>query len=74
MPQQPEIDACYAENASESTERSETMRPEGLRQSDRVSFRMPVEASWANGIGAETKQKAETMLVPKYRKQLGLPT
>jgi hypothetical protein len=65
MPQQPEIDACYAENASESTERSETMRPEGLRQSDRVSFRMPVEASWANGSGAETKQKAETMLVSR---------
>ena len=56
---------CYAENASESTERNETMRPEGLRQSDRVSFRMPVEASWANGSGAETKQKAETMLVSR---------
>ena len=41
------------------------MRPEGLRQSDRVSFRMPVEASWANGSGAETKQKAETMLVSR---------
>ncbi|HXM15321.1 MAG TPA: hypothetical protein VN933_08775, partial [Candidatus Eremiobacteraceae bacterium] len=26
---------------------------------------MPVEASWANGGGAETKQKAETMLVSR---------
>ena len=65
MPPQPETDACYAENVSDSSERSETMRPEGLRQSDRVSFRMPVEASWANGGGAETKQKAETMLVSR---------
>jgi hypothetical protein len=65
MPELPETDACYAENVSDSSERSETMRPEGLRQSDRVSFRMPVEASWANGGGAETKQKAETMLVSR---------
>ena len=65
MPQQPETDACYAENVSPNPVRNETMRPEGLRQSDRVSFRMPVEASWANGSGAETKQKAETMLVSR---------
>jgi hypothetical protein len=65
MPQQPETDACYAENVTNSTERNETMRPEGLRQSDRINFRMPVEASWANGGGAETKQKAETMLVSR---------
>ena len=65
MPQHPETDACYAENVSNSSERSEIMRPEGLRQSDRVSFRMPVEASWVNGSGAESKQKAETMLVSR---------
>src|ERR1700744_3347992 len=71
MPPQRETGACYAENVSEPTkstdltERSETMRPEGLRQSDRVSFRMPVEASWANGSGAETKHQAETMLVSR---------
>jgi hypothetical protein len=65
MTQQSESDACYAENVGNLPERNETMRPEGLRQSDRVSFRMPVEASWANGNGAETKQKAETLLVSR---------
>src|SRR5580692_13091821 len=37
------------------------MRPEGLRQSDRVSFRMPVEASWNGNGGVEVKQSAETL-------------
>ena len=41
------------------------MRPEGLRQSDRVSFRMPVEASWATNGGGETKEIAQTMLVSR---------
>ena len=41
------------------------MRPEGLRQSDRVSFRMPVEASWAGNGGLEVKQSAETLLVSR---------
>jgi hypothetical protein len=65
MPQLPETDACYAENVSNPSERNETMRPEGLRQSDRIHFRMPVETSWVNGGGAESKQKAETMLVSR---------
>jgi PilZ domain len=41
------------------------MRPEGLRQSDRVSFRMPVEASWNGNGGVEVKQSAETLLVSR---------
>src|SRR5580700_123849 len=41
------------------------MRPEGLRQSDRVSFRMPVEASWVGSGGIESRQSAETLLVSR---------
>jgi len=41
------------------------MRPEGLRQSDRVSFRMPVEASWVGNSGREVKHPAETILVSR---------
>jgi hypothetical protein len=41
------------------------MRPEGLRQSDRVSFRMPVEASWVGNGGVEVRQAAETLLVSR---------
>jgi PilZ domain len=41
------------------------MRPEGLRQSDRVSFRMPVEASWVGDGGVEVRQSAETLLVSR---------
>jgi hypothetical protein len=41
------------------------MRSEGLRQSDRVSFRMPVEASWFNSSGAEVRLPAETLLVSR---------
>jgi PilZ domain len=41
------------------------MRPEGLRQSDRVSFRMPVEASWTGNGGLEVTQSAETLLVSR---------
>jgi hypothetical protein len=41
------------------------MYPEGLRQSDRVSFRMPVEASWLNGGGAPVKQTAQTLLISR---------
>jgi len=41
------------------------MRPEGLRQSDRVSFRMPVQASWVGNGGLEVKQSAETLLVSR---------
>ena len=38
---------------------------EGLRQSDRVSFRMPVEASWVSPAGQTISQTAETMLVSR---------
>jgi PilZ domain len=41
------------------------MRPEGLRQSDRVSFRMPVEVSWVGNGGVEVKHSAETLLVSR---------
>ena len=38
---------------------------DGLRQSDRVSFRMPVEASWVSLDGRTLTQTAETMLVSR---------
>jgi PilZ domain len=38
---------------------------DGLRQSDRVSFRMPVEASWATTAGATLTRIAETLLVSR---------
>ncbi len=40
-------------------------RPEGLRQSDRVNFRMPVEASWFAAGGVAVKQMAQTLLVSR---------
>src|SRR5258705_12654101 len=45
--------------------RIEAMRPEGLRQSDRVNFRMPVEASWFAAGGVAVKQMAQTLLVSR---------
>jgi len=48
-----------------SLKRNETMRPEGLRQSDRVSFRIPVDVSWVGNGGLEVKQAAETLLVSR---------
>jgi hypothetical protein len=44
---------------------NETMRSDGLRQSDRVSFRMPVEASWTTSGGETAKHIAETLLVSR---------
>ncbi len=38
---------------------------DGLRQSDRVSFRIPVEASWVSSSGHTITQTAETMLVSR---------
>jgi PilZ domain len=38
---------------------------DGLRQSDRVSFRIPVEASWATAEGATFTQTVETLLVSR---------
>src|SRR5438876_7817240 len=42
-----------------------TTLSDGLRQSDRVSFRMPVEASWVSLDGQTLTQIAETMLVSR---------
>lgn len=38
---------------------------DGLRQSDRISLRMPVEASWATTEGATFTQTVETLLVSR---------
>ena len=44
---------------------NETIRSDGLRQSDRVRFRMPVEVSFAREDGATMRHVAETMLVSR---------
>jgi len=41
------------------------MRPEGIRQSDRVTLRLEVEASWQGGDGATTQKAAESLLVSR---------
>jgi PilZ domain len=38
---------------------------DGLRQSDRVSLRMPLEAAWATGVGTTFSQTVETLLVSR---------
>src|SRR6266478_2037878 len=38
---------------------------DGLRQSDRVTFRMPVDASWVSLDGQTLTQTAETILVSR---------
>src|SRR6202022_1645442 len=43
---------------------TELMRTEGLRKSDRVSLRMPLEASWFSG-GVAVSQAAQTLLVSR---------
>jgi hypothetical protein len=53
--------------------RRRVMRPEGLRQSDRVSFRMPVEASWYDSGGVAVKQTAQTLLISRNGAVLRLP-
>ena len=53
--------------------RTEAMRPEGLRRSDRVSLRMPVEASWFAAGGVAVKQAAQTLLVSRNGGVLCLP-
>jgi len=40
-------------------------RTETLRQSDRVNFRMPVEASWLDSGGVVRKHAAQTLLVSR---------
>src|SRR5258708_641200 len=42
-----------------------TTLSDGLRQSDRVRFRMPVEASWLTTAGVTLTQNAETLLVSR---------
>jgi hypothetical protein len=42
-----------------------TTESDGLRQSDRVRFRMPVEASWVSPTGNPVTQNAETLLVSR---------
>ena len=42
-----------------------TTRSEGLRQSDRVTFRMPLEASWLDARGVLQRQLAHTLLVSR---------
>lgn len=44
---------------------NETMRSDGLRQSDRVNFRMPVEVSWTSALGTPENHIAETLLVSR---------
>ncbi len=41
------------------------MRAEGIRQSDRVSLRLPVEASWHDSVGQVVTQIAETLLISR---------
>jgi hypothetical protein len=42
-----------------------TLAANGLRQSDRVNYRMPVEASWFGENGIAVKRTAHTMLVSR---------
>ena len=42
-----------------------TTRTEGLRQSDRVSFRMPLEASWMDSSGIVRRLIAQSWLVSR---------
>lgn len=51
--------ACRSSSLSMST------RVDSMRQSDRVNFRMPVEASWFTSAGLAVKQEARTLLVSR---------
>src|SRR5256885_4041006 len=42
-----------------------TIRTESGRQSDRVAFRMPIEASWYGSGGVLVKQQASTLLISR---------
>jgi hypothetical protein len=50
-----------------------TTLSDGLRLSDRVSFRMPVETSWVSPSGDTLRQTAETLLVSRNGGVLRLP-
>ncbi len=52
-------------NSHFSLGRKIKMRMDGLRQSDRVNFRMPVEASWFGSGGMALKRTVHTMLVSR---------
>ena len=41
------------------------MRTEGIRQSDRVTLRLEVEASWFGADGLAVKKLAESLLVSR---------
>lgn len=42
-----------------------TVRTEALRQSDRITLRMPLEASWVDGSGMIRRLPAQTLLVSR---------
>ena len=50
-----------------------TVHTDGIRQSDRISLRMPVEATWQEGAGAPSKQIAETLLVSRNGGVIRMP-
>jgi PilZ domain len=50
-----------------------TTRTEHLRQSDRISFRMPLEASWMESSGMVRREPAQTLLVSRNGGVLRLP-
>ena len=50
-----------------------TTRTETSRRSDRVTFRMPVEASWFTGDGVPMSHTAQTLLVSRNGGVLRLP-
>src|ERR1700736_3581731 len=56
---------CYPALVLLCLRRKLHMRSDGLRQSDRINFRMPVEASWFGSNGTTFKRTATTMLVSK---------
>jgi hypothetical protein len=49
------------------------MRTEGLRQSDRITLRLPVEVSWLVANGVVEKEMAQTLLVSRNGGVLRLP-
>jgi hypothetical protein len=42
-----------------------TTRSEAIRQSDRITLRMPLEASWVDGAGTVRRLNAQTLLVSR---------
>src|SRR6185295_3335369 len=42
-----------------------TIRSETIRQSDRITLRMPLEASWVDGNGMVRRLSAQTLLVSR---------